>query len=122
MLASRQNNVAAMRSMGRDLESLHLDPTQQRDLQSELGQCVDRYRAAVDVSAVRRSKLEHIEAAVSGYRTKLDSFLLWLDATERSAVMTDVISADADTVQEQASQQRVSTFSNLPFYLFICLF
>ena len=107
MLADRQSNVSALRSMGHDLESLDLDLTQQRDLQRALDECVARYGAVGDVCALHRTELDRIESAVSRYRSRLDAFLSWLDATEHSAVMTDLISADVNIVQQQAAQQKV---------------
>jgi len=107
MLADRQSNVTALRSMSHDLESVDLDPTQQRDLRTALAECMTRYNAVCDVSARHRSELNAIELAVSGYRTRLDAFLSWLDATERCTTMTDVISIDVSAVQQQAAQQQV---------------
>jgi len=107
MLADRQSNVATLRSLGRDLESLDLDPTHQRDLQTAMNECTARYGAVSDVSVRHRTELHSIEAAVSSYRTRLDAFLSWLDATEHCDVMTSVISADVDIVQQQTAQQQV---------------
>jgi len=108
MLADRQSNVASLRSMGHDLQSVDLDPTQQRDLQTVLNECMARYNVVSDVCAQHRSELDRIESAVNRYRTKLGAFLSWLDATEHSAVMTDVISTDVIAVQQQQAQQQVS--------------
>ena len=108
MLTDRQSNVATLRSAGHDLISLDLDPTQQRDLQTALDECVARYGAASEVGTRHRTELDRIEAAVSSYRTKADTFLSWLDETEHSAIMTDLISADVDTVRQQTAQQQVS--------------
>jgi len=108
-LADRQNNVATLRTLGHDLVSLDLDPTQQRDLQTAVDECMARYDAANDVCVRHRTELDRIEASVSSYRTKLDAFLSWLDATEHSVIMTDVISADVDTVQQQTAQQQASS-------------
>jgi len=109
MLTDRQSNVDSLRSMGHDLDSVDLDPTQQRDLQTMLGECMARYGAVGDVCTRHRSELDRIESAVNRYWTKLDAFLSWLDATEHNAIMTDVISADVNTVQQQAIQQKVSS-------------
>jgi len=106
-LADRQSNVYTLRSLGHDLVSLNLDPTQQRDLQTAVDECVARYTAVSDVCICHRTELDRIEATVSSYWTRLDAFLSWLDATERSDIMTDVISADVDTLQRQTAQQRV---------------
>ena len=110
-MADRQSNVATLRSMGRDIVSLDLDPTQQRDLQTAVNECVTRYSAVCDVCARHRAELTGVEAAVSGYRSKLDVFLSWLDTTERSAVMMDNIADDVSTVQRQADEQRVRLMS-----------
>ena len=107
MLADRQSNVTTLRSLGHDLVSLDLDPAEQRDLQTAVDECVARYSAVSDVCVRHRTELDCIEAAVSSYRTKLDAFLSWLDATEHSAIMTDVISPDVDAVQQQTAQQQV---------------
>ena len=107
-MTDRQSNVATLRSAGHDLISLDLDPTQQRDLQTALDECVARYGAASEVGTRHRTELDRIEAAVSSYRTKADTFLSWLDETEHSAIMTDLISADVDTVRQQTAQQQVS--------------
>jgi len=109
MLADRQSNVSSLRSLGHDLESVDLDPTQQRDLQTSLDECMDRYNTVSDVCVQHRSELGRIESAVSRYWTKLDTLLSWLDVTERSAIMMDVISADVSAVQQQAIQQQVSS-------------
>jgi len=109
MLADRQSNVDSLRSMGRELDSVDLDPTQQRDLQAMLSECLTRYGAVGDVCTQHRNELDRIESAVNRYWTKLDAFLSWLDLTEHSAIMTDVIGADVNTVQQQATQQKVSS-------------
>ena len=106
-MTDRQSNVAALRSMSHDLESDDLDPTHQRDLQQSLDECVARYSAVSDVCARHRAELDRIESAMSKYQSKLDVFLSWLDETERSPVMVDVVSVDISTVQQQATQQQV---------------
>jgi len=102
--------VAALRSMSRDLESVDLDPTQQRDLHTVLAECMGRYDGVSEVCVQHRAELGRIESAVDGYRTRLDAFLSWLDVTEHCAAMTDVVSIDVSVVQQQATRQRVCSF------------
>jgi len=118
MLAERQSNVAALRSMSHDLESVDLDPTQQGDLQTSVDECVARYSAVNDVCVQHRSELDGIELAVDSYRTRLDAFLSWLDLTERSSTMMDAISVDVNSVQQQADQQRVCY--RYCFFCYLC--
>ena len=120
MLADRQSNVASLTSMGRDLASVDLDPTQQRDLQVAVDECLARYGGVGDVCRQHRSELDRIGSAVSRYRTKLDAFLSWLEVTEHSPVMTDVISADVTTVQQQAMNQQVSAMEVMSSPVSVC--
>jgi len=110
MVADRQSNVTSLRSMGRDLQIINLDLTQQCELRTMLDKCLARYATVADVCVQHRRELDRIESAISRYRTKLETFLSWLDVTECCAAMTDSVSADVSTVQQQAARQRVSCF------------
>jgi len=107
-VADRQSNVASLRSVGRDLGSVDLDPTQHRDLHTSLDECVIRYSNVSDVCSQHRNELDRIESAVERHRTSLEAFLSWLDVTEHSPVITDDISSDVSAVQQRAAQLRVS--------------
>lgn len=119
-MADRQTNVAALRSMGRDLKSVDLDPTEQHDLHTALAECMSRYDGVSEVCIQRRLELGMIESAMDAYRTRLDAFLSWLDVTEHCAAMTDVISIDVSIVQQQATQQQVCFFHHYDYCCLCC--
>lgn len=114
MLLDRQNSMSSLCNLGREVGA-GCDPQERNRIEKQLHDLMHRFDRLTDNAERRTKDLEKAMMVAKQFQDKLNPLLRWLDDTEKTIKVMELIPTDEEKIQERIREHNVCIMVYMEF-------